>query len=337
MITTGFSALNDIGKEQMMMKNSNHIAISPNSDNIEKMDFKEAVELYKSVGHRNADFLFGWLYKIYSKVYLPCIDLDFRETLVEDKTKLTIYDVLIDDVADNSQMRSEWHLEQFLQIPWNYDSTYVNEYVEAGRRIWKSCIESIENYPRFEEFERLFYFDLRQVLSSMEYSYLVNTMGMDNPLEDRYYLSHGCMVILHCDMDLMCSPDFNTDDLGNMRRIFHIIQRIAHIGNILNTYPREIEERDFSSSIISRAIRRGIIREDQLSIENLSMFQGLEEEYKREVWVLLEDIQAIEDQVESVNIRGFSEKMEHVFESFLAREQYWKVKDQNTAQNEICV
>jgi hypothetical protein len=286
------------------------------------MDIEEAIRLYNSVGPRNGNFLFKWLYKIYSKVYLPCIDPQFKENLAKNKTKLTIFDVLVDDLADNYKLRNGNLLEQFIQIPWNNTKEYKNEYLEAGRKIWQSCISSIKKYPRFKEFERMFYFDLRQVLYSMEYSFLVNTMYLDNQLENKIYLPHGCMVILHCDMDLMCSPAFDINELNKMRIIFHLAQRICHIGNMLNTYPKEIKEKDFSSPIISLAIEKGLVKRNEL-IE-LSKLKNLEYEFKKEVNECLKKLKEYEIKIKSVNLYGFSNNLKKLFIEFINRKRYWE-------------
>lgn len=289
------------------------------------MNLEEAVKLYKSVGPRNAEFLFRWLYNVYSKVYVPCINPKFKEILATDKTKLTVFDVLVDDLADSYKLRDGKLLEQFIQIPWNIGKRYPNEYLEAGRKIWKSCIESIRKYPRFKEFKRMFYFDLRQVLSSMEYSFLVNTINLDNQLENKIYPPHGCMVILHCDMDLMCSPDFDLRDLSNMRVIFHLAQRISHLGNMLNTYPKEIEEKDFSSPIISLATRKELVKRSRLRGYELSRIKSLEPEFKREAEECLEKLKEYENKIESVNIKGFSDSLGKLLREFINREHYWEV------------
>ncbi len=288
------------------------------------MDIKKAIELYKSVGIRNSEFLFNWLYDVYSKLYLPSIDSAFKEALRTDKTKLTIFDVLVDDLADHYKARDEVLLEQFIQIPWNYNKRYENEYVEVGRKIWKSCIESIREYPRFNEFKRIFYFDLRQVMSSMEYSFLVNETHLDNSFENKIYLPNGCMVVLHCDMDLMCSPDFDMKDLGNIREVFYLAQRISHLGNMLNTYPKEIKEKDYSSPIISLAKRKGFIKKDgEIKEDSL---KKLESDFKNEIKLLSEELLSYSDKIKSVDINKVADKYSHVYGSFLKRNRYWELE-----------
>jgi hypothetical protein len=49
---------------------------------------EEAIELYKTVGYRNVDFLSHWISDIYDFSYLPLIDLDYKDVLVSDKIML---------------------------------------------------------------------------------------------------------------------------------------------------------------------------------------------------------------------------------------------------------
>src|SRR5437773_12485412 len=98
----------------------------------------------------------------------------------------------------------------------------------------------------------------------MLYSYLANTEGIENPVETNFYSSYGCVVELAMDMDLMCSPAFDMKELGLMRTVASLAQKIAHIANLLTTYPSELVERDVSSPIISLAMRKGLIRKEEL-------------------------------------------------------------------------
>jgi hypothetical protein len=290
------------------------------------LSLKEAIELYKKVGPRNADFLFKWLYKVYEKTYLPSIDNNYIEQLALIKTKLCIFDVLIDDLADNAKLRNKRLLDQAIRIPNNGAKPYKNLYLEVTRLIWQDCLNSIKNLPRYEEFEDIFFFDIEQVLNSMKYSYLINIYDFSNYKEDEMYLNHGVMVMLHCDLDLMCSPDFNYEELGKLRPILHSVQDVAHLGNMMNTYPKEISEADFSSPIISMGIREGlidkqsVIRDPESAMSNLKpLLARFEERMKNS----LEKIQASAHYIESIDIYEFYLKLRNVWEQFLQREQYW--------------
>jgi len=292
-----------------------------------KYSFQDVVDLYKSVGTRNADFLFNWLYSVYDKIFLPSIDLDWKETLTLDKAKLTIIDVLIDDLADDVKMRNRRLLEEATEIPWHGPKNYNNDYLQVISEMWFDCINSIRRYPRFKDFEDVFYFDLHQVINSFRYSLLVNTSNFSNHTEDRIYLSHGVMVLLHCNMDLMCSPCFNFKEMGKLRPILILAQDIAHIGNMLNTYPKEIEELDLSSPIISLGLRKGLINKNMIikSPENATAkLRELVPYFEKRMENDLNRIKNNAIDIESIDIHDFYKKLKDVSDKFLKRQQYWK-------------
>jgi len=295
-------------------------------EEVKTLSLEDAIELYKTVGPRNGDFLFKWLYQVYDKTYLPSIDPIYKDQLALIKTKLCIFDVLVDDLADNAKLRNKRLLDQAIKIPFNGSKPYKNEYLEAARNIWQDCVSSIKKLPRYEEFKDIFFFDLEQVMNSMKYSYLINTTDFSNYIEDEMYLNHGVMVLLHCDIDLMCSPDFNYEELRKIRPILHNVQDVAHIGNMINTYPKEIQEADFSSPIISMGIREGlidkamVIKDPELALANI---KPLVNRFETRMIDNLEKIESNAHEIETVDIFDFYKRLKNVWEQFLKREQYW--------------
>ncbi len=295
-----------------------------------EMTLEEAINLYKTVGPRNADFLFKWLYQVYDKTYLPSIDKEHKDKLALIKTKLCIFDVLVDDLADNAKLRNKRLLDQAVRIPHNGSNIYKNKYLEVANQIWQDCINSIKKLPRYEEFKEIFFFDLEQVMNSMKYSYLINTSDFSNFAEDEMYMNHGVMVILHCDLDLMCSPGFEYEELQKLRPILHNVQDVAHLGNMMNTYPKEIKEADFSSPIISMGIREGlidkttVIKDPEFALANI---RPLVSRFEQRMKENLEKIQVKAHEVETINIYEFYQRLMNVWNKFLEREQYWDKKD----------
>ena len=298
--------------------------------NPETYTLKKSIELYNSVGLqiRNMSFLASWVHNVYKELfYLPIIDLAYDERLALDKTKLSIFAILVDDLADNYKLRNQELLENAIRIPWNPNEKYQSKYLEVTRKIWLDVMRSIKQYPRYNEFKGLFYFDMDQFLDSIRYAFLVNTMEIDNALEFKIYSHHNMMIIVYLDMDLMCSPDFNKEELWKLRPIFHYVQDICHIGNILSTYPRELEERDFSSPIISIGLRKGLITKDDILRNPKKATEGLRElesYYKRRVKENFNRIEKSADKIESVDIKEFSKKLRRVFKCFLERKHYWE-------------
>ncbi len=285
---------------------------------IGRLELSEVIDLYKSVGRRNIEY-FAWIHDVYSWITLPSVSFDWKRALGEDKTKLTIFDILADDVADNHTTRNYSLLRELTDIPWSTKAktAEANEYLDVGRRIWDDSLASVSCYPRFKEFERIFYFDLRQVLSSMMYSYLANTEGIENPIETSFYSSYGCLVEVAMDMDLMCSPAFDMRELGLVRTVACLAQKVAHVGNMLTTYPSEVLEHDVSSPIISLALRKGLIRRDELgnalAIPKLSKMEWV---FKNRAHTYIRKVAECEKEIRSINLRGFSDFLAELIGKF---------------------
>jgi len=297
------------------------------NQSISSNDLNDTIELYKLVGERNADFLFHWIYNIYDRIHLPSIQNEYKQILNLTKTKLGIFNVLIDDLADNSKIRNKELLEKCMVIPWNFNEKYNNRYLETVRTIWEDCIKSIEEFPRFNKFEDVFYFDLFQFMNCNKYSYLVNTKKTSNFTEDKIYLHHGVMVLLHCDLDLMCSPNFDYNELGKLREILYYVQDYIHIGNMLSTYTREVEELDVSSPIISLALRRGLIERNLLTTDPeyaLESLIPLIPIYQKRMKENLSSINKYINEINSIDLQDFYQRLKSVGDAFLSRKQYWK-------------
>ncbi len=276
--------------------------------NPHRLKLEDVIALYETVGHRDSDYL-NWLHRVYASMALPCVGPEFEQVLGEDKTKLAIFDIMADDLADNFVTRSRFLLQDFMRIPWN-SSAEKHDYIHVGRAIWDDYIASVRSYPKYKELEGIFYFDLRQVLSSMEYSSLINTLGLDNPFEMSHYSPYGCAVILALDMDLMCMPSFDLKELRTMRSVSYLAQKVAHIANMLGTYPREVLERDLSSPIISLAVRKGIITKDELGGRDvIQKLKQLEWIFRSRALSYVQKVATYEKQIHSVDLRGFSEML----------------------------
>lgn len=296
----------------------------------EENNLENMISLYNSIGleTRNMNYLARWVYDIYKRLfYLPSINPIYNETLSLDKTKLAIFAILVDDLADNCNIRNSDLLEKAIRIPWNYKQKYNNPYLEATRNTWLNATNSIKKYPLYDELKEVFYFDIEQFLDAIKYSSLINTIDMDNEMESRIYSYHNMMIIVYMDMDLMCSPNFDMEELKIIRPIFHHIQEICHIGNVISTYKREINEVDLSCPIISRGIRNGLTTKEEImnnpknATEKLKPLEGY---FMKKVEDDFRKIDESADEIKSVDIKKFSDKLRQVFDSFLKRQYYWE-------------
>src|SRR5260370_17170231 len=109
------------------------------------------------------------------------------------------------------------------------------------------------------------------------------------------------------DIDLMCSPAFDMRELGRMRTVACLAQKIAHVGNMLTTYPSEVVERDVSSPIISLALRKGVIREDELADKaSIPKVGKLEWVYKNKAYSYIKKVPESETQIRTIYITVLS-------------------------------
>jgi len=298
-------------------------------NDLTEFNLEKLTQLYNSVGlkTRNMKFFTKWYYDTYRFAHLSSIDNQHLEQLCRDKTKLSVFAILIDDLADNYKTRNLNMLQKALQIPWNDSEKFHDKYLDTTKELWNDIINSVKNYPRFDEFKDLFYFDLSQFLTSINYGYLANSMDIANVVETKAHSYHNMMVLLFCDMDLMCSPNFDKKELGKLRPILHWVQDITHVGNILSTYQREIEEQDFSSPMISIALSEGVLDKETVKNNPEKTLKNLEYIIPYFKTRVEEDFQKIKDYantVESVDINDFYQQTKKAYENFLRLQQYWK-------------
>ena len=305
-----------------------------------ELTLEDAVELYESVGlkSRNMKFFSKWVYEVFKNLfYLPGVDLGYIEQLAIDKTKLSVFAILVDDLADNVKLRNKHLLEKALQIPWNENEKYDTKYLETTQKIWKDVINSIQKYPRYEEFEEIFKFDLNQFLDAIKYAYLINTMEINNPLEDKKYFYHNMMIMLFLDIDIMCSPYFKKKDLSKFRPLAHWIQDICHVGNILSTFKREIKEEDFSSPIISLGLEEGLFTRKDIKNNPEDVLKKLETLIPLFIQRVDEDFAKIKyngETIESIDVNEFYSRLIKVFNCFLERPKYWEITSLKSEKKE---
>jgi len=308
-----------------------------NSNN--SFELKKIVKLYNTIGleSRNMDFFSKSVYDVYKNLFfLPCIDKEFKEILAIDKTKLSIFAILLDDLADNPIIRDKSLLDKAINIPFNRKKKYFNNYLNITNKIWSDIINSIKKYPRYSDFIDIFYFDLDQFFSSVKYGFILNTTKINNKFENDRYSYHNMMIMIFLDMDIMCSPLFNENELNLFRPIAHKIQDICHVGNVLSTYKREIKEKDFSSPMIAKGLLSGLIKRDEVITKPEHVAEKLHPLYSSFKKRARRDFKFIKNstnEIKSIDINEFFPRLEKVWDYFINRPQYWKLNKIKLKEN----
>ena len=227
-------------------------------------DLSVWVREYGKVGQRD-EFLWRWCMEGVRLTTLSCVDPDQFETGRVTKTLGVMFDVLLDDVADQSGDAA--YLEQLLRIPLTTDavdfsafSAEQQAYAEVTRGVWQAVVKRAQSYPRYGEFRTLLQFDYRQLLNAMRYSHMLNgDPDLLNLAEHDLYLPHNMHMMISGTLDLMCSKRFERAELGKVREALWHAQCMGRVGNLVTTWERELGENDFTSGVFAFAAQQGLV------------------------------------------------------------------------------
>lgn len=232
-------------------------------------DLRAIVDAYQeTLGDRNVH-QWKWLYVIFGEVTLSCVPERHMETVRELKTMLSMYNVLLDDLAEEyHDSDTFWELAKVSHpgADPNWDRPDIDrKYAEVGEEVWAACEEKFERAPRYDEFVEQFQFEFRQAMDSMDYSRLaMDYDGMANLTETWMYGPHNVMTHAFGDVDLMFSPSFSREDYEVVRESMLTFQRMWRISNWVATWEREIKEHDYSAGVVVSALESGVVTRDML-------------------------------------------------------------------------
>ena len=219
------------------------------------------------IGDRNR-FFWQWLDYLFPVFTLSSVDPERLERVQRAKLLASIIVTVLDDVAEKHDDRST--LREAAKVPFPYESPEPDRngvdgnIVRYVQTVWEE-FEEITPGPREEEFMEIMRFDLRQVFTAIEYSYIANhhlDLVTESELMD--YDVHNMAVFVYADLDLMASPTFANADLSNLRDVIRHAERTARIANWVTTWERELGEGDCSSGVVVYALSVGIVSLDEL-------------------------------------------------------------------------
>ena len=222
------------------------------------------VQEYGKVGDRDS-FLWKWCLEGVDLTTLSCVDANLRDESRVTKVLGVMFDVLLDDVADQSGHAD--YLRALLRIPFGAPPPEFSDltpdqqaYAETTQRVWDAISARARAFPRYAEFSELLRFDYRQLLNAMRYSHMINNdPELVNMVEHDLYLPHNMHMMVSGTLDLMCSSGFDRGELGALREALSYAQCMGRIGNLVTTWERELKERDFTSGVFAFALREGIV------------------------------------------------------------------------------
>lgn len=301
---------------------------------IQSVDFpsglREVVAEYeRRIGIRD-EFVWRWIYSLLPEFRLSCVADERADTVRELKSLLTIFVTTLDDVAERN--RDKTTFEQTRSIPYpnqraDADAPDVDTItVEFAAHVWEAFESRLEEAPRYEEFEDVFRFDLRQTINAMDYSWLVTENPAVTTSTGAYcYGAHNMVMFPYATVDLMHSPSFRPSDLDTLRKTLRELQELARIGNWATTWERELADGDFSSGVVARALEKGIIDHETLEAGEIDVDRaiadiqtcGIEGAFLTEWERRFADVRDDRPSAASVDLDALIDGMETVFDYHL--------------------
>lgn len=227
-----------------------------------------ADEYDTAVGHREP-FLWKWFHFLNPYFRLSTVREEYERKVQNDKTLLTFYVTLLDDLVDERNDRVTF--QEVAKVPFDHCEVHDGrtgvdeECLALARRIWDELEGSLRTAPQFGRFRDLFAFDLQQTHNSIRYAYIVNNYPYVANLTEAYaYGSHNMSLLAFADIDLMHSLQFNREEFTVLRAILWTAQRMARVGNWVSTWRRELSEGDFTSGVLVAAYEGGVISDENL-------------------------------------------------------------------------
>ncbi|HUY36553.1 MAG TPA: hypothetical protein VMV69_27705 [Pirellulales bacterium] len=226
------------------------------------------VERYAKLGKRGL-YLWKWCFHGLHLTALPCVAPQWRSHACETKFLGGMLNVLVDDVSD--QQANGALLEELLRITAGGQADLTGlppadrDYANFTAELWRTYWDRAREYPFFEVYHELLRYDLAQLFNTVRYSQLLkHNLCLLNLVEHDHYSPQGMGVMTFATLDLMCSPGFQSHDLGRLREAVWHAQWMARIGNMLTTWRREIADRDYTSGVFARAVAESDLTVDEL-------------------------------------------------------------------------
>ena len=259
-----------------MSENPNHFGANDFAQML-----RETLAGYRQVIPYRSDLLFTeFLPRGYAMTTLSCVPDRLFHRVLYIKCVLGMFITLLDDFADNPELRNKELLDKLYRVPFDDEFISLENCTETERRICDLALSlrskmksSIRILPGFLTYYDVFKFDFEQVMRANQYSELMTDFPqIINPAECIQFGPYNMGIVLAGMIDLM-SCDEISDPLGLLRQAFITGQRYARLSNVMTTMARESDELDCTNEIIGLSGYHGSGIEPQLGRAESEMSQ----------------------------------------------------------------
>ncbi|WP_363464507.1 hypothetical protein [Halogeometricum borinquense] len=283
-----------------------------------------SAEYDRCIGTRD-EFLWKWIHGLFDAFTLPCVPSSVLDEVKTTKTVFTMYITALDDLTDH--LGDEATFEQARRLPHapesvRYDAPGVDtDILRFAETLWNRITDRLTAAPRYEEHLDVFIFDVRQALNAMEYARVLNdNKEIANLAESRHHGPFNMVMFPYAGIDLMWTPSFDRQELGQLRSLLLDLQRMARIGNWITTWKRELYEDDYTAGVVIEALERGLITvgdDPERTIARIDE-SGIVEQFELEWETRYADAMSREYDIKSFDVRRLVDGMRTVMEYHVA-------------------
>ncbi|MFD1597708.1 hypothetical protein [Halobellus rarus] len=302
---------------------------------------------YRSFEGARPLFIWQWVHRLAPKNTMPVVDTEHRQRVATNKTMLVLFVTILDDLVEKRRdyetfdaitrlvrLRRDDTTPEPIET---YGEGVDEEYVAFARDVWTTLVDRLEDAPQYDRYASLFRFDVRQILTAIEYSTLViSSPELATRADLDRYETHNMGMFSYLDIDLMHASADHTESLSLLREAVDAGQRMARIGNWLSTWERELREGDVSSGVVVAALERGVIDPAELpaadgeadvsaEVDRLIdriVERGLESELLDEWNEEYRRLRALSERTDAVDLGPFVEGTKDVLRYHLASRGY---------------
>lgn len=228
---------------------------------------------YEKIGGRD-----GFIWKLFLKAKreINCMPVKkpYRAPLMEINFLITMFVVLLDDVADKNQNKKL--LNKLIKVPLMKNSAKYGkfnkkekDYLSFTVKVWERINQLVIKSPLYEKFKDMFKRDINQMIRAINRDCFINKNHCAINKTDYWLHSpHAMQFIIGAAVNLMHLSVFVPRELKIVGEIAWQGQKMARVGNCVSTWEREINDNDFSSGVFAYAIDSGTLTVQDLTNAN---------------------------------------------------------------------
>lgn len=255
--------------------------------------------------HRAPALYNKFLVQGYTAITLDSVSQEDFSDLLRAKLCLGTLITLYDDFADRPSQSDPQLLEDLYQL--NFGGNKFLGRLKHDHHpvfifalsLFKEMEAVLHRLPHYQHLHQILCFDLSQFYTANRYSTLVTANPfIGNPAENRAYAHHNMGMVLVSMMDLMASTTLDLSELGPVREVFLMGQRMGRIFNVLVTRKREIMDGDITGELAAYSSEQ----EAAAAIQKL----------RQEICELREKILTYDPRIKTFSVRTYVEGLNQV-------------------------